>query len=276
MIPSAHCPKGSDTRYVTAPLQAGIDGSPIAIAAVNQPATEVEKSRDIGATVSGFGNVTVKDNLTFEEYQRAVELLRQIEAGTHHVNTSDVLYTSGAFTTTNITYHNEVTSISSPGGNFHPLLVDVEEKFRIAPVDVNGVTQPIVPESTAKAGFVHLDGSGPTGTPNTAAAPTPAANIATLPDNNATRLVDAREAATNKDAIASNTGSGATRDMINKYATRSETGALVNGDKAVVSNDSVLFAAPSVGGAGPAVQATSGRDTPTLPREFTSSSFTFK
>lgn len=251
VIPSAHCPKGSSNRYVTAPLQATPSGGPVLVAAQNQPPTEVEKRRDIGATVSGAANIVVKDNLTYEEYQRAVELLREIENGTHHVESGGVLQVDGAFTTTNITYHNEITSVSSPGGMFNPLLVDIERELRVAPIDPNGVRQPI---PNSKVGFVPLGGESGS----------PVAPDAPLPESDPTRIVDARTRATNQNAIISQTSPTATRDMINKYTTYANNGmpttGATNGDKAVVSNDVVLFEEP---GRPPLTV----QDTPTVPRD---------
>ena len=266
VIPSAHCPKGSETRYVTAPLQAGIDGSPVHVEAQNQPPTEVTKAKETGPTISGYGNIVVKDNLTYEEYQRAIALLGEIENGTHHVineGATDVLQTNGEFTGSASTFHNEITSVSSPGGDFHPLLVDIEKNLRLAPIDPNGVKQPIPP---SKEGFVPLGGGGPA----------PVKLTDTLPDNDPTRLNDAYAVATNQQAIKSNTGMSEPRDMINKYTTHSASGSPTNGDKAVVSNDVVMFEDPSVGSSGPAAPAQTARDTPTVPREFNQPNLNFK
>lgn len=251
VIPSAHCPKGTSTRYVTAPLQATPEGGPVYVAPKNQPATEVTKSTVTGPTIQGFADIVVKENLTYEEYQRAIQLLSEIENGTHHVESGGLLRVDGSYTSTAVTYHNEITSVSSPGGMFNPLLVDIEKDLRLQPTDPNGVKQPI-PDT--KAGFVPLGGQSGT----------PVAPTAPLPESDPTRIVDAYQTASNQPAIISQTSFTAPRDMINKYTTYANNGTATpsptNGDKTVISNDTVLFEQPGQ-------VPTTVQDTPTVPRD---------
>lgn len=254
VIPSAHCPKGTETRYVTAPLQATPDGSPVYVAPKNVAPTEVTKSQEQGETIQGFANIVVKENLTYEEYQRAIQLLAQIEDGTHHVidqGAEDVLHTEGNYSATGITYHNEIKSEESPGGMFHPLLVDIEKELRVQRVDPQG--RPVPPVDT-KVGFVPLGGQS--GSPVSPTSP--------LPESDPTRIVDAEKSASNRPAIVSQTSFTAPRDMINKYVTYAQdgrvTGSPTNGDKTVISNDTVLFETPGQ-------TPTTVQDTPTVPRD---------
>jgi hypothetical protein len=259
VIPNGHCGAAGGDRFVTAPIQANPDGSPINLPTIHTTA-DIQKEAIEGATVSGFADIVVKENLTYEEYIRAIQLLKEIEQGTHHIDGQGILETQGQFTTAQMTYKMEMTNVDQDGGPSRPLLVDIETALRVAPMGPDGKLLPI-PDT--KSGFVPLGGDSPTGK---ATDPLP---VGKNPDGtfkfDSTLFNDLADKSTNKQAIASQDNFSAPRDMINKYTTVDPaTGKVVNGDRAAVSNDLVIFSSGS---------ATTAKDSPILPRTTTTNPF---